>query len=183
MRYISKGELQQQTGDMITVMHYGQRLSIGDADAQIWLAGQGGLNQAEERLLCNLAGRGLISCTETIGNETIEVFRVLSGCILVPRRRFAIGKKTSIEREVLTWLRFAGLRMTIAELVQLRTQGIAPVATLLGESNRQALVETLYTTTNIADLVLEAQMEHSPSMPLVVDGVLQLIRKGAVSVL
>lgn len=182
MKYLSKGQLHHQNGGLITVAQYGQLQTIAGEDAKTWLAGYKSVQSSTMDTLYNLQGRGLVSSTEKIENPTIEAYRILTQCILIPKKRIAIGRKTSVEREVLTWLRFAGLHLTIAELVQLRSNEVMPVANLLGEENRQALVEKIYTTSTIPDLILEAQMEGNAQMPEILDGVLHLIEKGAVMV-
>ena len=49
----------------------------------------------------------------------------------------------------------------MAELVCLQEHGIKPEPQLLGEENRQALTEAIYTQETIFDNVLEAQMERA----------------------
>ena len=83
----------------------------------------------------------------------------------------------ALESQTLQWLRQAGLRLTMAELVFLREHGIAPSAELLGEENRQALTEAIYTQENIFDNVLEAQMEHASCREEMVRAVLGLLKK------
>ena len=48
---------------------------------------------------------------------------------------------------------------------------------LLGPANRQALVETIYSTETIADGILEARMEEAYARDEVVTAVLGLLRK------
>jgi len=81
------------------------------------------------------------------------------------------------ERRVLQWIRWAGLRLTIAELTLLAERGLGPVPALLGEQNRQALTEAIYTTETICDGILETLMEKSPVRDDTVLAVLGLLRK------
>lgn len=77
----------------------------------------------------------------------------------------------------MTWLRHAGLHLTVAELVKLRELNLTPSDELLHEENRQALTEVLYTIDTIQDNVLETQMERSAAMPKTVNTLLSLLKK------
>ena len=78
---------------------------------------------------------------------------------------------------MLVWLREAGLRMTIAELIFLKDRGIKPSLDLLGKENRQRLVETIYTRDTIFDNLLENQMELSKVNTGTVRLLLALLKK------
>ena len=78
---------------------------------------------------------------------------------------------------MLTWLREAGLRLTIAELIFLRERKILPTLDLLGTENRQRLVERIYNIDNIFDNLLEDQMELSKLRNDTVLVILELLRK------
>ena len=78
---------------------------------------------------------------------------------------------------MLTWLREAGLRLTIAELIFLRERKILPTLDLLGTENRQRLVERIYNIDNIFDNLLEDQMELSKLRNDTVLMILELLRK------
>ena len=78
---------------------------------------------------------------------------------------------------MLTWLREAGLRLTIAELIFLRERTILPTLDLLGTENRQRLVERIYNIDNIFDNLLEDQMELSKLRNDTVLVILELLRK------
>ena len=78
---------------------------------------------------------------------------------------------------MLTWLREAGLRLTIAELIFLRERKILPTLELLGTENRQRLVERIYNIDNIFDNLLEDQMELSKLRNDTVLMILELLRK------
>lgn len=65
----------------------------------------------------------------------------------------------------------------MAELTFLLEKRIAPSENWLGEENRQALTEAIYTQETIFDNVLEAQMEHAQSRDVAVGAVLSLLKK------
>lgn len=88
-----------------------------------------------------------------------------------------------MDRVVLDWIRNAGLRLSLAELVYLQENGIAPEPSLLGVDNRQALVETIYTRYNIADNLLESQMEKAACRDDIVQSILSLLRKRKIVIL
>ena len=84
---------------------------------------------------------------------------------------------SALQKELLSWMSEAGLRLTVAELVFLAEHGITPAAHLLGAGNRQALTETIYTQDNIFDNILETQMEHAVTRDEVVSALLKLLKK------
>lgn len=77
----------------------------------------------------------------------------------------------------MTWLREAGLVLTMAELVYLMDRKVQPELSLLGQENKQALVERIYTKDTIFDNVLENQMEHAACREETVKAVLSLLKK------
>ena len=106
------------------------------------------------------------------------MYRAMTQCVLVPAKTGKLRMPLNpLESQTLQWLREAGLRLTMAELVCLREHGIAPSAVLLGEENRQALTETIYTQETIFDNVLEAQMERASCREEMVRAVLGLLKK------
>lgn len=75
------------------------------------------------------------------------------------------------------WLNFAGIRLSVAELVFLDENHIQPEKDLLYAKNRQTLVEKIYTPSNIFDNVLEAQMEHARNRDCTVETIMSLLSK------
>ena len=65
---------------------------------------------------------------------------------------------SKLEKEILIWLKNAGIHLSVAELIYLIEHKVEPSDDLLYEENRQALVEKIYTTENIANNILENQM-------------------------
>ena len=119
-----------------------------------------------------------VGLAEPIGEEPEGVYRALTQCVLVPAKAGKLRMPlNSLEIQTLLWLREAGLRLTMAELVCLHERGICPEPGLFGEKNRQALTEAIYTQQNIFDNVLEAQMEHAACREEMVRAVLGLLKK------
>lgn len=81
------------------------------------------------------------------------------------------------EKETLTWLRNAGLRLTVAELIYLREHKIRPEPRYLHSENRQALVEAIYTKNTIADNCLEQIMECAECRDETIRILLGLLKK------
>ena len=65
----------------------------------------------------------------------------------------------------------------MAELVFLMDRQVKPELSLLGQENKQALIERIYTSETIFDNVLENQMEHAPGRDRIVRAVLSLLKK------
>ena len=89
----------------------------------------------------------------------------------------------AMDKEILQWLKNAGVRLTVAELVYLIENGIKPTQDLLHTDNRQRLIERIYTVDTIADNLLETQMETAKCRDAVVQGLLRLLKKKLVLVL
>lgn len=87
------------------------------------------------------------------------------------------------ERQVLLWLRKAGIRLSTAELVYLIDREVKPSPQLLYVQNRQSLIERIYTKGTIRDNILEAQMEKAVFRDEIVDAILHLISKKRLVVL
>ena len=138
-------------------------------------------NPWHRKELRHLQRLGLAEVTE---DSDAGEYRALTQCVLVPAKpgklRLPLNKQ---ETQTLQWLREAGLRLTMAELVSLEEHGVKPVPELLGEENSQALTATIYTQENIQDTILEAQMEHAFCRDRMVKAVLGLLKKRRVLVL
>lgn len=83
----------------------------------------------------------------------------------------------------MNWLTKAGLRLSTAELIYLVDRDVRPCEKLLYTTNRQALVERIYTVDTISDNVLETQMEAAKRRDDTVQALLQLIKKKRIVVL
>lgn len=181
MIYLSKGVVQTSRGNVSLCIEYcGQEYPLSGVQAELWRRGQFDFAAAEAGKETNaLEDLERLGIVETEQEDTAAArFRVLTRCICCP----AVFRKPeppmpTLEKAILTWLRKAGLRLTVAELVCLTEHGIKPEKQLLGEENRQALVETIYTQDNIQDGLLELQMEQAAWRDAVVDALLQLLRK------
>ena len=177
MLYISKGLLRRKTGnDHIIVAWRGNEYDLDGENARLWLAGSRDTALADAQLLNTLATFGLVDTAES--NDPLGIYRLLTNCVTcLASPRFPRWPLRRTERLLWRWIRRAGLRLTLAELVFLLEEDICPVPELLGLSNRQALTEMIYNMENIADRLLETRMEEAFGRDAVVEALLGLLRK------
>ena len=124
---------------------------------------------------------GLVE-TET-DNDELSRYRIASRCIFCPSDTTGPSVLRAIDKEILQWLKNAGVRLTVAELVYLIENGINPTQDLLYTDNRQRLIERIYTVDTIADNLLENQMETAKCRDAVVQSLMRLLKKKLVLVL
>ncbi len=177
MLYLSKGLLINQCRDGITVNRCGRNHELKSQQARDWLAGHTGVQYLGKARLAPLESKGLAEGQP--GKEyTAEVFRILVNCVIAPRqRKLPYWRLAADEKQLLRWIREAGLRLTAAELVRLAEMGIEPEAQYLGGENRQRVVELIYTKETIFDGALEAAMELSPALTPTLKTLLSLLKK------
>lgn len=182
MKYISKGVVELgSTEHILNIQRGGHTFQLTGDRARLWLNGRFGVSDADGsnpwyvKELLHLKRIGL---AEPVGEGPEGVYRALTQCVLVPAKAGKLRAPLNPrESQTLQWLEKAGLRLTMAELVFLQEHGIVPSAELLGEENRQALTEAIYTQETIFDNVLEAQMEHASCREDMVNAVLGLLKK------
>ncbi len=189
MIYISKGVVQKNSTEQnIHILRCGQSFQLTGVEAQVWLDGRFGFASADTdayariRAIEHLSRMGLVEYEQE--DSPVARYRILTRCICCA----AVTPKISLpvkheEKDVLDWLRKAGLRLSMAELVYLREHQVKPVPELLYAENRQALTETIYLKTNIGDNLLEHQMERARCRDDVTRILLSLLRKKKILVL
>lgn len=84
---------------------------------------------------------------------------------------------------IIYWLKYAGIRLTVAELVYLFENKVKPTQDLLYTDNRQRLIERIYTKDTIADNLLEIQMESAGCRDDIIKGLMRLLKKKQILVL
>ncbi len=182
MKYIAKGIVaEDSTEHILKIRRGGYEFQLTGNRARLWINGRFGVADADGtnpwyvKELLHLKRVGL---AEPVGEEPEGVYRALTQCVLVPSKTGRLRLPlNALESQTLQWLREAGLRLTMAELVFLREHDIQPEPQLLGEENRQALTEAIYTQDTIFDNVLEAQMEHASCREEMVRAVLGLLKE------
>lgn len=181
MIYISKGIVQDgSTENILTVQRGGKCFNLTGTQAKLWLDGRYVFNFANKpdalRELHNLSRMGLVEYE--MDGDAVSKYRILTRCVCCAAiTQFLSSRVYRMDRVVLNWLRNAGIRLSLAELVYLQENNIEPDTSLLGIENRQALVETIYTRHNIADNLLESQMERAACRDDIVQSVLSLLKK------
>ena len=180
MKYISIGAVINPANESIVeVSHGGNTFKLTGDLAYIWLSGRFQFSHAstilEQKALQQLLQMGLAKPCD--GTEAGE-YRALTQCTIVAaktaRKEFFLPKE---EQRILTWLREAGLVLTISELVFLMDRNIVPTWELLGSEHAQKLVETIYTKENIFDNLLDNQMEHAQARDKTVKLIMKLLKK------
>ena len=178
MIYISKGTSKSGLHHPLKVTRCSKTIQLSGLQAELWRKGRyefaSAQTKAEELALDNLSRVGLVEVQQE-GTDTFRYY-ALTSCVLCPTRRPGIGLTTG-KKELLRWLKKAGLRMTVAELIYLRSRGIRPTRKLLRARNRQALVESIYNPLNISDNLLEQQMESAECRDRVVADLLSLLKR------
>ena len=186
MKYISIGAVSSgSTEYILKVAHGGYSFQLDGVLAKLWLNGRFQFNTVEEPIdikgLTQLLKMGL-----AIQAEECDVgeYRALTHCTVVPAEcKFPFLFLSRIEKQVLTWLRGAGLVLSMAELTYLVEKDVDSEDKLLGSCNAQALVERIYNKETIYDNILENQMEHAMCRDKVTKAVLSLLSKRRVLLL
>lgn len=180
MKYISKGYVVEgSTEHIMRVSHFGREFQLTDVKAALWLNGHGRFDTIDETnniYRRELEHLRLMSLVESVEADATGEYRALTRCIIVPTVKERVFL-TRDEKFMLTWLRGAGLHLTMAELVFLSEHGVKPSPELLGEGNAQALTERIYTPETIQDNVLEKLMERAGCRDETVKAVMSLLRK------
>lgn len=187
MIYLSKGIVRKgSTEQLLQVERCGQLYRLSGEEAALWLRGRFGFSEpdteSEKRALTHLKQMEL---AETEAEDTAENrYWILTRCICCPavysRPERLMGRA---EKEVLDWLRHAGLRLTVAELICLKECGIRPEPRYFSVENRQALVEAIYTPDTIADCLLEHMMVSAPGRDEVIQALMSLLKKKKILIL
>lgn len=186
MLFISKGIPEKGgTTAQLRIVSGGQICTLFGLDEELWLRGRFDIAETtsptEEQSIRNMLRIGLVEYTSA--DDSAAHYALLSRCVIAPAKP---GKRSALRRDekiLLEWLTGAGIRLTLSELVYLFSSRIRPTQDLLGEENRQALVERIYTDETIDDGILEAKMAKAAKRDDVVDAVLGLLKKKRVVLL
>lgn len=179
MYYISKGAVcAGSTEDRLTIAHGEHEFVLIGVEAAIWLNGRTKVSSTEELwAIRHLYRMGLLEYDAS--NTPEAVYEMLTRCTLCrsvkSQKNLLLSKDESF---ILNWLKQAGIRLTLAELVCLAEQDLAPTPELTGSENRKALIYRLYLNTPIQDNTLEQKMMASTARDRVVNSVLKLLKRG-----
>jgi len=181
MLYISKGIVRKDsTEQLLFVVRGEQSYQLTGPAAAVWLNGRLGFaksrSNSEEQALKYLKRLDLVETEDT--DNARSRYRILTRCVCCPAVFVKPERPMSAkEKTVLCWLRNAGIRLTVAELIFLQEHGIAPKEKYLYPENRQTLIEAIYTKDMIADNLLEHRMEAAGCRDEVVRTLVKLLGK------
>ena len=188
MIYLSKGVVQPKSSiENLWLERGGKQFQLQGTEAAVWLKGRFGFmvtdSEAEDQVVQRLADKGLIEMEEKA--DSISKYRILTRCVCCPARQRGrmSSRLNERERQIYTWLQKAGIRLSVAELVFLQEHQITAGSGMFGTSNRQKLIETIYTKDNIQDNLLEHQMEKAECRDEVVETLMQLLKKKKVLIM
>jgi len=179
MVYISKGVLYRISDvSNIHVSRCGEKHILTGIHAKLWLAGRCSScarNGIQETALKKLEFMGLAETTEP---SDAAHYRLLTNCVICKANPVAFHLPLNRnEKLIWEWIKNAGFKLTISELVYLAEKKIAPSPEFFGENNWHTLIHAIYTQETIFDRILDAKMEESPARNNVVSAVLGLLRK------
>ena len=122
-----------------------------------------------------LESMGLTEITEP---DNTAHYQILTNCVICKVKPsipcFPLSKS---EKLIWTWIKNAGFKLTISELVYLTEKNIIPDSVYFGKNNWHTLIHAIYTKETIFDRILEAKMQESSARNRTVSAVLGLLRK------
>lgn len=180
MIYLSKGMVQEKsTEQLLFVWHCGTKFELTGTEAAMWLNGRLRFAKVrdakEQRAVDRLYKLHLVEMEQK--EDSLARYRIMTRCIFCPVKTKRFVFMQDLERRLLYWLKHAGIRLTVAELTYLMEEGIEPSKDLLYRNNRQKLIERIYTKNNIADNLLEIQMETSTCRDDTVAALMNLLKR------
>ena len=184
MLYLSKGIKIRRPGGKISIVLGGRTIELNEPEARLWENGEFdfAVTDVNTDTLLGLEERGLVECEQE--NSPVSRYFILTRCIFCVSDAKVIKINLSkLEKEILIWLKNAGIHLSVAELIYLIEYKVEPSDDLLYEKNRQVLVEKIYTTENIADNILENQMLGAQCRDDVVNSLISLLKKRYLDVL
>lgn len=181
MLYLSKGMVvKQSTEQALIVTRCGVDYVLTGIGARLWLNGRFKVSESagptDAAHLKKLQDLGLMELAED--GDAASAYHLLVRCIIAPAKLKPVRHPLLPgERWAWQWLSRAGLRLTVGELVKLKSECADPTPELLGRENAQALTMRLYASDVLFDTILDIQMETSPVRDDVVNVILGLLRK------
>lgn len=180
MMYLSRGIVcRGPTKRRLYVRHFGAPIELTEAEGQIWLDGRLGfarLNSEKElRMLQQLEKRRLVHC-EPEHTDRAQ-YMILRRCVLCPTNAVSLLPRSKREKQILIWLKKAGFRLSIAELIFLFENGIEPCKELLYSENRLVLSRLIYPCTVMMANAFENRMMYSIARKQTVDAVMKLLSR------
>ena len=180
MLYISKGKLVKRRRKKVLVALFGRGQVLNELQSRLWLNGLNGfvetMDAQEEQAIQFLIKEGLaISCEMDTGRERYFTLAKCILCVYKKKGRTLFYKKR--EKEVLLWLRYQGMRLSIEELIFLFEKRIAPTPERLKKGNEEAIRRLLYPSPIIIGNPLRNVMAVALCRDEIISTILSLLKK------
>ncbi len=148
MIYISKGmELKGSTDTLVKIHSFRGRYELNGKEAMLWKRGSQGFAVVytieEEQTLFELEKEGLVEVAESQDMRTR--YFLLMRCILyIPKKRRMGLPMNAYDKRIFYWLKKAGYRLNIGELIYLTEYKVQPNKLLLGKEQGGRLYQTIH---------------------------------------
>lgn len=181
MVYISKGmELKGSNEKRVRLHYFGGRYELNGEKAALWRRGRRNFatahTRSEEQAVLELKKEGLVELAATPNAR--ERYFLLTRCLLcVPKKRLFLFPLNAHDKRVLLWLRKAGFRLGLAELIYLMEHKVEPTKELLDRTNGAALFRRIHASYIVIGRHLEQKMSVAVCRDDVVETIVRLVRK------
>jgi len=179
MFYISKGVVYKESDiNNVHISRCGNNYTLQKNQAKLWLAGRFSVARADtehQSDLFKLESMGLVEIAEP--DDTAH-YLLLTNCVICKvKPAVSLIPLNKNEKLIWSWIKNAGFKLTISELIYLTEQKIKPHPIFFGKSNWHTLIHAIYTQETVFDRILEAKMKDSPVRNSTVSAVIGLLRK------
>lgn len=166
MIYLSKGIVQKgSTEQLLFVLYGGQKFELTGNAAAAWLNGRFKFAEALGRNEAPAAYLQKLGLVETeADNDGLSRYRIASRCIFCPADTTGSSVLRAMDKEILQWLKNAGVRLTVAELVYLIENGIKPTQDLLHTDMTPYSTEPPEEYKEFADMTEELKADYARSV-------------------
>ncbi len=181
MIYISKGmEVKGSTKSLVKIHSFTGMYELNGQKAMLWKRGRQDFATVytieEERALFELKKEHLVEFTESQDMRTR--YFLLFRCILYVPKKSRIGFLTNTyDRRIFYWLKKAGYRLDIGELIYLMEHKVQPSKLLLGEEQGGRLYRTIHVRQLEIGRDFELRMSVARCREEVVDSVIRLVQQ------
>ncbi len=181
MIYISQGmELKGSTENLVKVHSFRGRYELNGKKAMLWKRGRKGFATIytieEERALLELEKEHLVEFTES--RDMRARYFLLMRCMLYvpPKQRIGLSMN-AYDRRIFYWLKKAGYRLDVGELIYLTEHKIQPSKLLLGEEQGVRLYQTIHVRQLEIGRDFEMRMSVARCREEVVESVIRLVQQ------
>ncbi len=184
MIYISRGEVASE--ERQTVLFRGEEYALSLKAWEAWIAGLNNFVIVAKSLFSNnyallyeLEEKGLVSLSKNESSDAnFEKYMVLAKSILVFKPKKVVGMINRSELFVVDWLMGASFPLMTEEIVYLVEHEVLPSPELIGDKNKQVLINRLYPDGKVEDNILVRRMSRVGRRDFAVSLILNLMKKG-----